>query len=274
MFSNNSNVIMKQLIILFLFISQIAFCQNIALNKPIKVSSFQSSLYSGNYLNDGKLSTRWSSAFSDPQTATIDLQGYYQLTGAKIAWETAASKVYSIQISIDSINWKIVYSTAIGTGGTIVYNFTGLARYVRLISTARTTIYGVSIYEFEVYGSQLIAASTCQKAMDSINNLLFLEKGTIAILLILNKKLGSINDSLNLANFNLQDQFTKYKAQIFNDTIEFIGFADTTAGTFSKITEKTLDIVPKFSWQILKRYPVATAQGIKTKEVTITELKQ
>lgn len=82
------------------------------------------------------------------------------------------------------------------------------------------------------------------------------------------------NDSLKLANYNIQYQFEQYKAQQFADTIELIGFPDTGTGNFTKITEKEYNIVPKFTWQIIKRYPVVTAQGIKTKEVTITELKQ
>jgi hypothetical protein len=66
----------------------------------------------------------------------------------------------------------------------------------------------------------------------------------------------------------------KCKTAQYSDTIEFIGYSDTQTGTFTKITEKEYLIAPKFSWQILKRYPIVTAQGIKTKEVTITELKQ
>lgn len=286
---------MKQLTIILLFIGQFINAQNIALNKVVKVSSIQNALYSGNYLNDGKTSTRWSSAFSDPQSVTIDLQSYFQLIGAKIIWETAASKAYTIQISVDSANWVTFYSTTSGTGGTVLLNLSGLARYIRLVSTARTTAYGISIYEWEIYGNQLISASTCQHTTDSINSILATEKAKTANLTANVSSLTSLinslkstnallsatvsilqraNDSLKLANYDINYQYLSYRAKQFADTIEFIGFSDSIPGTFTKITEKVYSIEPKFTWQILKRYPVKTDQGIKTKEVTITELKQ
>jgi hypothetical protein len=126
---------------------------NIALNKPITTSSLESTSYPATAANDGNLSTRWSSSFSDPQWIEIDLQNTYELTGARIIWETAAAKNYQIQVSNDKVNWTSVYSTTSGNGGTDNFTFTATARYIRMYSTARTTIYGNSIYEFEVWGT-------------------------------------------------------------------------------------------------------------------------
>jgi hypothetical protein len=126
---------------------------NIALNKPITTSSLESISYPATAANDGNLDTRWSSSFSDPQWLQIDLQNTYELTGARIIWEAAAAKNYQIQVSDDGVNWTSVYSTTSGNGGTDNFTFTATARYIRMYSTARTTIYGNSIYEFEVWGT-------------------------------------------------------------------------------------------------------------------------
>jgi hypothetical protein len=126
---------------------------NIAFNKPITTSSIESTSYPATAANDGNLSTRWSSSFSDPQWLKIDLQDTYELTAARIIWETAAAKSYKIQVSNDDVNWNDVYSTTSGNGGTDNFTFTAKARYIRMYSTARTTTYGNSIYEFEVWGT-------------------------------------------------------------------------------------------------------------------------
>lgn len=125
----------------------------IARNKPITASSVESASVPATNANDGNLSTRWASAFTDPQWLRIDLQAMYKITGVQLFWESAASKIFKIEVSTDGLSWNSVYSTTIGDGGTdyIPLNTTG--RYVRLYSTARTTQWGNSLYEFEVYGS-------------------------------------------------------------------------------------------------------------------------
>jgi hypothetical protein len=126
---------------------------NIALNKPITASSVEVTTTPATGANDGNLTTRWSSAFSDPQWITIDLQSAYEITGARIIWEAAASKKFEIQVSDNAITWKTVFSTTGGDGGTDNFAFSATARYIRMYSTARTTQWGNSIYEFEVYGT-------------------------------------------------------------------------------------------------------------------------
>ena len=81
-------------------------------------------------------------------------------------------------------------------------------------------------------------------------------------------------DSLKTVNVNLQLQYTKCRYQIFSDTIDFIGFSDTIVGTYTKISERTYDVTPKFTLQVLQRYPINIGTAIKTKEVTVTEINQ
>jgi hypothetical protein len=126
---------------------------NIALNKPAAASSVESASTPSSSVNDGNKSTRWSSAFSDPQWIRIDLQSEYNITGARIFWEAAAAKNFEIQVSGNATTWTPVFSTSSGDGGTDNFSFTRTARYIRMLSTARTSQYGNSIYEFEVFGT-------------------------------------------------------------------------------------------------------------------------
>ena len=48
-----------------------------------------------------------------------------------------------------------MYQTTTGLGGVVdLTALTGQGRYVRVYATKRATIYGYSLYEFEVYGEQ------------------------------------------------------------------------------------------------------------------------
>jgi len=71
---------------------------NIALNKPVSVSSTQAGL-NASWVNDGKTDTRWGSDWSDPQWVTIDLQANYTITQVILRWETASAKNYTIDVS-------------------------------------------------------------------------------------------------------------------------------------------------------------------------------
>jgi len=132
---------------------------NLALSKPVTVSSVENAGLSGPKGVDGNTTTRWSSAFSDPQWIYVDLQATVDINRVKLHWEAAYGKSYQIQVSSNAVDWTTVYSTTTSTGG--VQNLTGLSgtgRYVRMHGTVRSGIYGYSLYEFEVYGN--IAAPT------------------------------------------------------------------------------------------------------------------
>ncbi len=103
---------------------------------------------------DGNASTRWSSAFSDPQWITVDLGAVYSINHVVLNWEAAYGKAYRIQVSTDGSHWTDKFSVTNGNGGIDDISFASAnARYVRMLGTARGTRYGYSLYEFEVYGS-------------------------------------------------------------------------------------------------------------------------
>ena len=126
---------------------------NLALNKPAVASSIQSSTYPAAAAFDGNTSTRWSSAFSDPQWIYVDLGASYSVNRVKLTWEAAYAKAFTIQASTDAGTWTDIYSTTTGSGGIQDLSVTQTtARYIRMYGTVRGTIYGYSLWEMEVYG--------------------------------------------------------------------------------------------------------------------------
>src|SRR5262249_39207592 len=80
---------------------------NITVARPAwaTASSTQSSAYPATAAFDGNTTTRWSSAFSDPQWIQIDLGATFHLSSVILNWETAYGKSYVIKTSSDGVNW-------------------------------------------------------------------------------------------------------------------------------------------------------------------------
>ena len=131
---------------------------NIAVGAEATASSVENAGTPASAAVDGDLTTRWSSAFSDPQWLQLDLGATADISGFTIHWEAAFATAYHIEVSNDATTWTQVYDTTAGSGGTenISVPAGTSGRYVRITGTARTTIngaqYGYSIYEFEVIG--------------------------------------------------------------------------------------------------------------------------
>ncbi|HEY2701599.1 MAG TPA: discoidin domain-containing protein [Pseudonocardiaceae bacterium] len=102
---------------------------------------------------DGNTGTRWSSQFSDPQWLAVDLGATHTINQVVLNWEAAYATGYQIQTSTDGTNWTTAYSTTTGTGGVQTVPVSGSGRYVRMYGTARSTQWGYSLWEFQVYGS-------------------------------------------------------------------------------------------------------------------------
>ena len=122
-----------------------------ALNQPATASSLENASFPASAAVDGNTSTRWSSAFSDPQWLQVDLGSSQTICEVALDWETAYATAFQIQVSPDGTNWTTVYSTTTGTGGTQTLSVSGTGRYVRMYGTARATPYGYSLWEFGVY---------------------------------------------------------------------------------------------------------------------------
>lgn len=150
--------------------------ENLALNKSSNASSIESATYPSNYAFDG-LGTnvgangkardgnnveygRWSSLFSEPQWLSVDLGAVYSIRDVKIFWEVANAKDYLIQVSTDGNSWTDVATITNNPTNSYINDIpiTGgvPGRYVRLYGQTRNTVYGFSIYEFQVFGPNSI----------------------------------------------------------------------------------------------------------------------
>lgn len=125
----------------------------ISAGKPASSSSMESVLLPPSNTTDGNLDTRWSSKFFDPQWIMIDLGAPHPIAFIRLVWENAHGREFEIQLSDDAKHWKKVYYTADGKGGIQTITVHATARYVRYFGTARGTVFGHSLREFEVYGN-------------------------------------------------------------------------------------------------------------------------
>jgi|GEM_PF-6149499 len=144
---------MKQYILLLVAVS---FCtaglaQNLALSATATASG--NALQAASNAIDGNAGTRWESQFSDPQWISIDLGASYDIGQVVLNWEGAYASAYEIQVSDDPTftSFTTAYSTTSGDGGIDEIDVSQTGRYVRMYGTVRGTIYGYSLWEFEVY---------------------------------------------------------------------------------------------------------------------------
>lgn len=164
------------------FLVQVAEAQdvNLALSKTATASSLETPSFVANWVvdgvgqdnedgnpGDGKARNgsgveygRWSSEYSDPQWISIDLGARYEVKNVKLYWEVANGEDFTIDVSDDGSSWTTV-ATVTGNPATTYYNNINIspsvgARYVRMHGTNRTTGWGYSLYEFEIWGPNSI----------------------------------------------------------------------------------------------------------------------
>jgi hypothetical protein len=125
----------------------------ISQGKTATASSSESAAFPASNAVDGNLGTRWSSAFSDPQWLQVDLGASATVSSVVLNWEAAYARAFSVKISANGSSWTTLHTTTNGTGGRQALTVSGTGRYVRLETTVRATQWGVSLTEFQVYGS-------------------------------------------------------------------------------------------------------------------------
>ncbi|GHO42416.1 discoidin domain-containing protein [Ktedonospora formicarum] len=130
-------------------------------NKPVVASSYQDNANCGGCtpakVVDMDPATRWATSdttgWVDPGWIYIDLTASATISKVVLQWENAYATAYQIQVSNDANNWNTIYSTTTGAGFLQTLNVSGTGRYVRMYGTQRSTPYGYSLWEFQVYGS-------------------------------------------------------------------------------------------------------------------------
>ncbi|MCQ4088299.1 discoidin domain-containing protein [Saccharibacillus sp. JS10] len=132
-------------------------------NRPVYASSSLGGS-TPNLVTDGQSSTRWESVWKkDPQWIYLDLGKTAEISDVEIDWEGAYSTAYKLQVSNDELNWRDIHTVTNGRGGQekIKLATPEQGRYIRLFSTARSqSAYGISIWEFRVYGTGGVVSDT------------------------------------------------------------------------------------------------------------------
>jgi hypothetical protein len=137
--------------------------RNLALNRAAYASSSANFIDTAHMATDAHASTRWQSRGGGPQWIYVDLGADCTVTRVVLRWESACASRYKIQVSRDPgpspvtgrvENWTDLFTTAEGRGGVESIPLPPRrARYVRLWCDEPGAARGISLSEFEVYGS-------------------------------------------------------------------------------------------------------------------------
>lgn len=131
--------------------------ENLALNKTVYVKAAEGANPKEDAV-DGNAETRWALGDRiDDGWITVDLGDIYDVNKVVLYWEASYASGYKIQGSLDNKQFFDLYETSQGQGGIEEVTFEAQnARYVRLQSTKRATSYGISLWEFEIYGDSVV----------------------------------------------------------------------------------------------------------------------
>jgi len=127
---------------------------NLALRRPARASSSESSELGPAKAVDGNRETRWASKASDPQWLLVDLGQVLPLHRVVLRWERAFGRTYEIQVSEDGERWTTAARRERWMGktdDTMTLAPGTRGRFVRMYGIARGTRWGYSLWEFEVY---------------------------------------------------------------------------------------------------------------------------
>jgi len=135
--------------------------ENLALGKPVSVSSFEDSAHDGAMAVDGNDSTYWQTKRvrgkhgPDSESIAVDLSSLSAIDEIVITWGDKYATSYEIELSADGSTWSTAYAIWSGDGGVDAIPLGGtLARYVRMTSTAWSdNSLRNRVKEFEVLGN-------------------------------------------------------------------------------------------------------------------------
>jgi F5/8 type C domain/Glucose / Sorbosone dehydrogenase len=102
------------------------------------------------------VANRWSSAASDPQWLQLNLGGWAHVDRVVLHWECAASASYEVQIASSPDGpWATIHSDTAANGGRDeLSGLNATGGFLRVLSRARRTPFGNSLYEVEVFGDR------------------------------------------------------------------------------------------------------------------------
>ncbi|MDG9715616.1 discoidin domain-containing protein [Streptomyces sp. DH24] len=214
--------------------------------KPVTASSQENAGTPAGAAVDGNLTTRWSSAFSDPQWIRVDLGATASVEQVVLRWEVAHAKAYRIQLSANGTDWTTAYSTTTGAGGTETVNVSGSARYVRVHGETRATPYGYSLWEFQVYGTAGDGGPTLPGGGDLGPNVHIIDPTTPDI----QGRLDQVFRQQESAQFGTGRHAFFFKPGTYNNLNAQIGFYTQIAGLGLRPDDTTIngDVTVDAGW--------------------------
>ncbi|PRY46522.1 DUF1996 domain-containing protein [Umezawaea tangerina] len=120
--------------------------------RPATASSVEGVVFAADRAVDGDTGSRWSSAFQDPQWIQVDLGSDATVSKVVLNWERASAEDFTVRTSADARTWTTISTVTGGKGGVQTLDVSGSGRYLRLDATKRSTQYGVSLWELQVFG--------------------------------------------------------------------------------------------------------------------------
>ncbi|MCR5836209.1 MAG: discoidin domain-containing protein [Lachnospiraceae bacterium] len=120
----------------------------------VYASSEEHSSLGAQYAIDGDMSTRWSSAWRNGESITVDLGKIYLVGNVTIFWEAAYASEYTISWSQDGVTWYDAVHMGCHSAGECTNWFLKPARFVKVTADKRATQYGASIYELKLIGEE------------------------------------------------------------------------------------------------------------------------
>ncbi len=218
---------------------------NLALNKNA-VASTPTNPADALKAVDGNATSRWESAFADPQWIYVDLGASYTVTRVKILWENAMAKDYRIEVSNDINAWGTPVKSVTGNSTALNdWNVVGVGRYVRIYGTARTTGYGYSIFELEVYGAPVSGGNTAPSVALTLpmNNATFFTPANITLNAEASDADGSVTkvEFYNGATFLGVDNTAPYSFTVSNAAVGTYAF--TAKATDNALASTTSSVV-------------------------------
>ncbi|HEY9125259.1 MAG TPA: discoidin domain-containing protein [Bacteroidales bacterium] len=190
---------------------------DVLLNRPLYVSSIESTQYYGHFANDNSDTTRFSTEYADNQSMLFVLDKEYTLQRMLMKWEAAYGKAYSIELSTDSANWTKVYSCTNENGGydKIVFSPTK-AKYVKVNLEKRGTQWGFSLFTIQAFEDAI--ANNAPYFLPKISDTTFYTRTRFTLNLSQSAKDSDLGDRI------------KYRLALLNNANlpTFITFNDST----------------------------------------------
>lgn len=131
--------------------------QHLSFTATASASSVEAGLdrLAARHVNDGDLTTRWASSYTDAEWLQLELAQPARVASARLFWEAACASSYKIQVSNDGTTWSDAATVGTSTckDDTVTLQAPDPVKFVRMQGGKRATTYGYSLYELWLFGT-------------------------------------------------------------------------------------------------------------------------